>query len=137
MTTKKKPAKKAPAKPRKAKDYKLLLVLDDKAQKHLETAHKITGEKTATKAIIQCMVNADHYMKEFNALKERYEQMEYNLQNNTSSIKSYLDSLKALHEVVFAKPGTKKKPVLKECECCGDMVEHLDKNGDCPDCSSI
>jgi len=137
MKTKKKPAKKAPAKPKARKDRQIPLVLDSKQQDQLDVIHKLSNEKTATKAIIWAMVNAEHYKKEYEALNQRYESLEYELSSNKTSIRSFLEALKVLHEQDKVKPGTKKKPVLKECECCGDMVEHLDKNGDCPDCSSI
>lgn len=135
----KKQAVKKTAAKKPAKKWMLPLVLDDKAQKQLKIAQEITGEKTATKAIIQSMFLADHYLKESKVQKERADGLEMTLNENRRVISGYLHSLKALHEVNDTKkeqPGKKTGKQTKQLsvEVCEDCGHPLDTFGGCPEC---
>lgn len=117
--------KKTPAKPRIVKDRQLPLVLDAKAQKLLENAHILTGEKTATKAIIQCMQLAVEYKNLNRILTQEVDSLRDEMQNSKEAIAGYLLSFDELKKVFSGKPVTKKK-----CQYCNNPLV----NGKCPDC---
>jgi len=139
MTAKK--ATKKPAAKKPAKEYKLLLALDAEAQKQLEVAHKITGEKTATKAIIQCMHLADHYMKSFKEQEERANIAEQKVREQTHAINLFLGSLKQLDKVVSEEEKKKANKKARQknwsqltVELCENCNHAIDDDGMCPDC---
>lgn len=114
--------------------YTLLLKFDGKEVKQLEKAQSFTAEKTATKAIIKCLFLADHYLKEYQEQKSRADALESELSNNKWAIKNFTSSLKALHEVIEAKPvANEKKSKGKQLrvDSCPMCHEALDNNGEC------
>lgn len=119
--------KKLPKKPRIVKDRQLPLILNAKAQTQLAIAHAITGEKTATKAIIQCMYNADHFMKEYQKEKERADNLEHDVARLKQAISNYIFATHHLGEVAKSENNSK---TIKRCGYCDEPLI----KGKCPDC---
>lgn len=90
--------------------YTLLLKFNAAEKKQLEVAKKITGEVTATKAIIKCMYNAEYYMKQYQEQRNRIDALEAQLNRNVDALQRFVAALKEVHEVAAAKQNAGQSP---------------------------